>query len=94
MWIKVQTYLSEQNCSSKPLIYKFTDITSLWIKPIATFLDLHLLISNEIVSTKTYGKRDDFDFEIINFPFLDDDVPCSTTSWPIEFIFLHSSVFA
>ena len=43
----------------------------------ATFLDLHLSISNDIVSTKINGKRDDFDFEIINFPFLDGDVPCS-----------------
>ena len=35
----------------------------------AAFLDLHLLISNDIVSTKIYDKRDDFDFEIVNFPF-------------------------
>ena len=28
----------------------------------AAFLDLHLLISNDIVSTKIYDKRDDFDF--------------------------------
>ena len=26
------------------------------------FLDLHLSISNDIVSTKIYNKRDDFDF--------------------------------
>ena len=35
----------------------------------AAFLDLHLSISNDIVSTKIYAKRDDFDFEIVNFPF-------------------------
>ena len=35
----------------------------------ATFLDLHLSISNDIISTKIYNKRDDFDFEIVNFPF-------------------------
>ena len=35
----------------------------------AAFLDLHLSISNNIVSTKIYDKRDDFDFEIVNFPF-------------------------
>ena len=40
----------------------------------AAFLDLHLSISNDIVSTKIYDKRDDFDFEIVNFPFLDGDV--------------------
>ena len=45
----------------------------------AAFLDLHLSISNEIVSTKIYNKRDDFDFEIVNFPFLDVDVPRSTS---------------
>ena len=45
----------------------------------ALFLDLHLSISNDIVSTKIYDKLDDFDFEIVNFPFLDDDVPRSTS---------------
>ena len=43
----------------------------------AAFLNLHLPISNDIVSTKIYDKRDDFDFEIVNFPFLDGDVPRS-----------------
>ena len=43
----------------------------------AAFLDLHLSISNNIVSTKIYDKRDDFDFEIVNFQFLDGDVPRS-----------------
>ena len=45
----------------------------------AAFLDLHLSISNDIVSTKIYVKRDDFDFEIVNFPFLDCDVLRSTS---------------
>ena len=45
----------------------------------AAFLDLHLSISNDIVSTKIYDKRDDFDFEIVNFTFLDGDVPRSTS---------------
>ena len=35
----------------------------------AAFLDLHLSISSDIVSTKIYDKRDDFDIEIVNFPF-------------------------
>ena len=39
------------------------------------FLDLHLSISNGFVSSKIYDKRDDFDFDIVNFPFLDGDVP-------------------
>ena len=42
-------------------------------------LDLHLSISNDIVSTKIYDKRNDFDFEVVNFPFLDNDVPRSTS---------------
>ena len=43
----------------------------------ASFLDLHLSISNGFVSSKIYDKRDDFDFDIVNFPFLDGDVPRS-----------------
>ena len=43
----------------------------------APFLDLHLSIAYGFVSSKIYDKRDDFDFDIIvNFPFLDGDVPC------------------
>ena len=41
----------------------------------APFLDLHLSVANEFVSSKIYDKRDDFDFDIVNFPFLDGDVP-------------------
>ena len=41
----------------------------------APFLDLHLSISNGFVSSNFYDKRDDFDFDIVDFPFLDDDVP-------------------
>ena len=42
----------------------------------APFFDLHLSISNGFVSSKNYDKCDDFDFDIVNFPFLDGDVPC------------------
>ena len=42
-----------------------------------SFLDLDLYITIGIVSTKIYDKRDDFNFEIVNFPFLDGDVPHS-----------------
>ena len=45
----------------------------------ASFLDLHLSISYGFVKTKIYDKRDDFDFDIVNFPFLDGDVPLSTS---------------
>ena len=43
----------------------------------APFFDLDLSITNGIVSSKIYDKRDDFNFEIVNFPFLDGDVPRS-----------------
>ena len=42
----------------------------------AAFLDLHSSISNDIVSTKIYDKRDDFDFEISHF-------------WMVMFLVLH-----
>ena len=38
-------------------------------------LELDLSITNGIVSANMYDKRDDFNFEIVNFPFLDGDVP-------------------
>ena len=43
----------------------------------APFLDLNLSITNGIASSKNYDKQGDFDFEIVNFPFLDGDVPRS-----------------
>ena len=39
----------------------------------AAILDLNLSIHNDTVSTKIYDTRDDFDF--VNFPILDGDVP-------------------
>ena len=41
----------------------------------APFLDLHLSVANGSVSSKIYDKRDYFNFDIVNFPFLDGDVP-------------------
>ena len=38
-------------------------------------MDSHLSISNGFVSSKIYDKRNDFDFAIVNFPFLDVDEP-------------------
>ena len=43
----------------------------------APFSDLNLSVTNGIVSSKIYDKRDDFNFEIVNFPFLDGVVPHS-----------------
>ena len=45
----------------------------------ASFLDLQLSISDGFVHTKIYDKRDDFDFDIVNFQFLDGNVPRSTS---------------
>ena len=45
----------------------------------ASFLDLHLSISNKTVSTKIYDKRDDFNFELVNFLILGGDVPRFTS---------------
>ena len=39
-----------------------------------------LSISNGIVSSIIYDKRDDFNFEIVKFPFLDGDVPRSPST--------------
>ena len=41
----------------------------------ASFLDLDITIKNNTVETKIYDKRDDFGFPIVNFPWLDSDVP-------------------
>ena len=42
-------------------------------------LDLHFSIANGFVSSKIYDIRDEFDFDIVNFPFLDGDVPRRTS---------------
>ena len=43
----------------------------------ALFLNLHLTISDGLVSSKIYDKYDDFYF--VNFPFLDGDIPRATS---------------
>ena len=44
----------------------------------ASFLDLHCP-TNDIVFTRIYDIHDDFDFEIVNFAYLDGDIPRSTS---------------
>ena len=44
----------------------------------ASFLDLHFSISDGFVKTTIYDKRDDYDFDMVNFSFLDGDVLRST----------------
>ena len=51
--------------------------------------DTEAMISNDIVSNKLYDKRTDFDFEIVNFPVLDGDVPCSTSYGVFFFQLFH-----
>ena len=47
------------------------------------FLDLYLSIANGFISSKLYDKRDDFDFETVNFPF-----------WMVTFLaVLHFFIF-
>ena len=45
----------------------------------APFLDLDLSITNGLISSKIYDKRDDFNFKIVNYPHLDGDVPRATS---------------
>ena len=54
----------------------------------ASFLDLNVSITNGIVSSKIYDKRDDFNFEIVNFPILDGDVPRSPSYGVILSLFV------
>ena len=48
----------------------------------APFLDLHLSVANGFVSSKIYDKRDDFDFDIINFRF-----------WMVSFLVVLLTVY-
>ena len=56
----------------------------------AAFLDLKLSIHNDTVSTKIYDKRNDFDFDIVNFPFLDGDV----SRRPSYGVYIYLNLFA
>ena len=50
----------------------------------APFLDLNICISNGAVSTKIYDKRDDFDFDIVIFPFSGWRCPPAYLIWGIH----------
>ena len=45
----------------------------------ASFLDLHLSISDGFVEAGVGDRRDYFDFDVVGFPFLDGDVPRSAS---------------
>ena len=51
----------------------------------AAFMDLHLSISNGYVSSKIYDKRDDFNFDIVNFPFFGWRCSTSPFLWGVYF---------
>ena len=50
------------------------------------FFNLHLSLSDGFVNTKIFDKWDEFDFDIVNFPFLDGDF---LDQHPMVFIFLN-----
>ena len=58
---------------------------------LANYLDLTFIIeSNNQLYNKTYDKCDDFDFHIVNFPFLLSNIPSSPSygvyiSWLIKY---------
>ena len=70
-------YFKQMVCQIYPTELQLNKANSSYTE--APFLDLNLSITNCIVSSKIYEKRDDFNFEIVNFPFLDGDVPHSTS---------------
>ena len=60
----------------------------------APFLDLNLSITNCIVSSKIYDKWDDFNFETVNLPFLDGDVPRSPSYYTGKCIRRFGGIYA
>ena len=40
-----------------------------------SYLDCYLYIDNKKLTTRLYDKRDDFNFAIVNFPFLSSNIP-------------------
>ena len=67
-----------------PLLTVYFDIfqkssCSRYLKGFIAFNQRIILYTAGFVSSKIYDKRDDFDFDIVNFPFLDGDVPRSTS---------------
>ena len=45
-------------------------------------MDLNIFITNNTVSTEIYDKLNGFDFDIVNFPFLDGDVDSKSALTP------------
>ena len=53
------------------------------------YLDLHLSLLDGFVSSQKYDKRDDFDFNIVIFPYLHGNVPT-----PLLMVFTDLNFFA
>ena len=68
-------YFEQMVCQIYPTELQFNKANSSDTE--APFLDLTLSTTNGIVSSKIYYKPDNFNFEIVNFPFLDGVVPRS-----------------
>ena len=59
-------------------IYQLTVEKANTSDDLTNYLDLTFIIgSNNRLYTKLYDKRDDFDFHIVNFPFLSSNIPSS-----------------
>ena len=59
-----------------PIELEITDTTD--TDKFASYLDLHLEIDSEgRLRTKLYDKRDDFNFPIVNFPFICSNIPAA-----------------
>ena len=74
-WPSVHGYDLKIETGSDAKMGTCDTVMVLWLM----FLDLNLCISNSTVSLKIYDKRDDFDFDIVNFPFLDGGVSRCTS---------------
>jgi hypothetical protein len=61
-----------------PIEFEIKDTTDTYSS--ASYLDIHLEIGSEgRLRTKLYDKRDDFNFPIVNFPFICSNIPAAPT---------------
>ena len=65
----MKKYMTEIYPSELVLVPDDTDGTS------CPFLDLQVIITDSIISTSIYDKRDTFDFPLVNFPTLTGNIP-------------------
>ena len=58
----------------------FRSYLETWIVCITFIVFTTFDYSDGFVSSKIYDKRDDFVFDIVNFPFLDEDIPTALSN--------------